>query len=145
MFKFLISLCHSENLYLYFNARKLPRASHSLLSLNYAIGFCQISQWYFGLFSVFQQLQASYSFYTWPSAPVLAWFLWERRQQLPGKHIVELGAGTALPGILAAKCGAVVTLTDSACLPKSLQHIRHCCEVNGLLPNQVRRFYIDYT
>ena len=85
-----------------------------------------------------EQLQASYSFYTWPSAPVLAWFLWERRKQLPGKHVVELGAGTALPGILAAKCGAAVTLTDSACLPKSLQHVRHCCEVNGLLPNQVR-------
>ncbi|XP_067005342.1 histone-arginine methyltransferase METTL23 [Anabrus simplex] len=85
-----------------------------------------------------EQLQASYSFYTWPSAPVLAWFLWEHRRELPGKHILELGSGTALPGIVAAKCGAAVTLTDSANLPKSLQHVKHCCEVNGLLPSQFR-------
>ncbi|RZF46702.1 hypothetical protein LSTR_LSTR002565 [Laodelphax striatellus] len=85
-----------------------------------------------------EQLQASYSSYTWPSAPVLAWFLWEHRFELPGKHIVELGSGTALPGILAAKCGATVTLTESAILPKSLQHVKRCCEVNGLQSNQVR-------
>ncbi|KAL1131166.1 hypothetical protein AAG570_012403 [Ranatra chinensis] len=85
-----------------------------------------------------EQLQASYSFYTWPSAPILAWFLWEHRSELPGKHIVELGAGTSLPGILAAKCGATVTLTESAVLPKSLEHVRHCCDANGLSPSQVR-------
>nr|CAD7201890.1 unnamed protein product [Timema douglasi]CAD7410446.1 unnamed protein product [Timema poppensis] len=85
-----------------------------------------------------EQLQASYSSYTWPSAPVLAWFLWEHRRELPGKHIVELGCGTSLPGIVAAKCGAAVTLTDSASLPKSLQHAKRCCEVNNLTPNQVR-------
>ncbi|XP_047113899.1 probable methyltransferase-like protein 23 [Schistocerca piceifrons] len=85
-----------------------------------------------------EQLQAGYSFYTWPSAPVLAWFLWEHRRELPGKHILELGSGTALPGIVAAKCGAAVTLTDNACLPKSLQHVKRCCEINGLQPNQAR-------
>ncbi|GJQ67956.1 hypothetical protein Trydic_g16713 [Trypoxylus dichotomus] len=51
-------------------------------------------------------LQGSYSFYTWPSAPVLAWFLWERRSELLNKRILEIGSGTALPGIVAAKCGA---------------------------------------
>ncbi|XP_046660185.1 probable methyltransferase-like protein 23 [Homalodisca vitripennis] len=85
-----------------------------------------------------EQLQASYSFYTWPSAPVLAWYLWERRTELLGKHIVELGAGTALPGIVAAKCGASVTLTESATLPRSIQHLRRCCELNNLQSNQVR-------
>ncbi|XP_063224138.1 histone-arginine methyltransferase METTL23 isoform X2 [Bacillus rossius redtenbacheri] len=84
------------------------------------------------------QLQASYSSYTWPSAPVLAWFLWEHRRELLGKRVVELGCGTSLPGIVAAKCGAAVTLTDSASLPKSLQHARRCCEVNGLTAGQVR-------
>ncbi|XP_073976951.1 histone-arginine methyltransferase METTL23 [Rhodnius prolixus] len=86
-----------------------------------------------------EKIQASYSFYTWPSAPILAWFLWEHRTELPGKHILELGAGTALPGILAAKCGATVTLTESATLPKSIQHVKRSCEVNGLTnSNQVR-------
>ncbi|KAF4524738.1 hypothetical protein B566_EDAN013806 [Ephemera danica] len=77
-------------------------------------------------------LQASYNFYTWPSAPVLAWFLWEHRRELPGKRVVEIGAGTSLPGIVAAKCGAIVTLTDCASLPRSLQHCERVCEVNGL-------------
>lgn len=82
-------------------------------------------------------LQASYNFYTWPSAPVLAWFLWEHKEELLGKRVLELGSGTALPGILASKCGANVTLSDSASLPRSLQHIRRSCELNGIL-SQVR-------
>ncbi|XP_014260973.1 methyltransferase-like protein 23 [Cimex lectularius] len=85
-----------------------------------------------------EKVQASYNSYTWPSAPILAWFLWQHRSELPGKHIIELGAGTALPGIVAAKCGATVTLTESATLPKALQHIKHCCQVNNLNNNQVR-------
>ncbi|CAG9770729.1 unnamed protein product [Ceutorhynchus assimilis] len=81
-------------------------------------------------------LQASYSFYTWPSAPVLAWFLWENRADLKGKRVLELGSGTALPGILAAKCGASVTLSDSATLPKSLAHTRRSCQLNNLSINE---------
>ncbi|KAI5728282.1 hypothetical protein M8J77_014119 [Diaphorina citri] len=85
-----------------------------------------------------EQLQASYSFYTWPSSPILAWFLWENRIELPNKHILELGAGTALPSIVAAKCGAHVTVTESSLLPKSIQHIKHSCQLNGLGNNRVR-------
>ncbi|CAH0546028.1 unnamed protein product [Brassicogethes aeneus] len=78
-------------------------------------------------------LQGSYSFYTWPSAPVLAWFLWEKRAELPGRRVLEIGSGTALPGIVAAKCGARVTLSDSATLPKTLQHIKRSCHLNNLV------------
>lgn len=60
--------------------------------------------------------------------------MWERRHALVGKRILELGAGTALPGILAAKCGAQVLLSDNCILPKSLQHIRRSCAVNNLRP-----------
>ncbi|KAK4876914.1 hypothetical protein RN001_009420 [Aquatica leii] len=81
-------------------------------------------------------LQASYSFYTWPSAPILAWFLWEHRKELLGLHVLEIGSGTALPGIVAAKCGAKVVLSDSATLPKSLAHIKRCCQLNNLKVNQ---------
>uniref|UniRef100_A0A034V5W7 Methyltransferase-like protein 23 n=1 Tax=Bactrocera dorsalis TaxID=27457 RepID=A0A034V5W7_BACDO len=81
-------------------------------------------------------LQSGYSFYTWPCAPVLAWFLWENRRNLVGKRVLELGAGTALPGILAAKCGARVILSDSCILPKSLAHIRKSCLANNLVPGQ---------
>lgn len=79
-------------------------------------------------------LQAGYSFYTWPSAHILAWFLWPRRDALQGKRILELGSGTSLPGILAAKVGAHVTLSDCATLAKTLTHIRRCCVLNDLSP-----------
>ncbi|XP_023178554.1 methyltransferase-like protein 23 [Drosophila hydei] len=79
-------------------------------------------------------LQGAYSFYTWPCAPILAHFLWERRQTLMCKRILELGAGTALPGIVAAKCGARVVLSDNCILPKSLAHIQKSCLTNQLQP-----------
>lgn len=81
-------------------------------------------------------LSAGYSFYTWPSAPLLAWYLWTQRRHLQGLRILELGCGTGLPGILAAKCGAYVTLTDSVALPRSLTHLSDCCEANGLVPGR---------
>lgn len=83
-----------------------------------------------------QLLQASYSFYTWPSAPVLAWFLWEHRGELVDKRVLEIGCGTGLPGILAAKCGAKVILSESATLPKSLAHIKRSCQLNDLIIDQ---------
>ncbi|EAT41735.1 AAEL006641-PA [Aedes aegypti] len=81
-------------------------------------------------------LLPGYSFYTWPSAQVLAWFLWERRLSLPNKRVLELGAGTSLPGILAAKCGAHVTLSDCGTLPKTIQHMQRCCRLNSLTPGK---------
>ncbi|CAO1407184.1 unnamed protein product [Diamesa tonsa] len=75
---------------------------------------------------------AAYSFYTWPSARVLAEFLFFMRKCLPDKKILEIGSGTSLPGILCAKLGANVILSDSACLPKSLEHIKRCCALNNL-------------
>lgn len=63
----------------------------------------------------------------------MAWFLWEHRNELPHQRILEIGSGTALPGILAAKCGATVTLSDSITLPKSLLHIQRCCQLNNLI------------
>ncbi|XP_060805626.1 acyl-CoA-binding domain-containing protein 6 [Amyelois transitella] len=81
-------------------------------------------------------LTAGYSFYTWPSASLLAWYLWTQRRHLRGLRVLELGCGTGLPGILAAKCGARVTLSDSVALPRSLQHLSTCCEANGLVPGR---------
>ncbi|KAL0820744.1 hypothetical protein ABMA28_006565 [Loxostege sticticalis] len=81
-------------------------------------------------------LSAGYSFYTWPSAPLLAWYLWTQRRHLRGLRVLELGCGTGLPGILAAKCGARVTLSDSVALPRSLRHLSACCEANGLVPGR---------
>lgn len=58
--------------------------------------------------------------------------MWEKRESLRDKHIFEIGSGTALPGLLAAKVGARVTLSDCATLPKTLNHIKHSCALNKL-------------
>ncbi|CRK99724.1 CLUMA_CG013011, isoform A [Clunio marinus] len=78
----------------------------------------------------------AYSFYTWPAAKILAQFIFYMRQCLVGKNILEIGAGTSLPGILAAKIGSNVTLSDSALLPKSLAHIDRICNLNKLKPGK---------
>ena len=47
-----------------------------------------------------------------------------------GKHILELGAGTSLPGVVAAKCGAHVTLSDCARFTKCLENCRISAATN---------------
>jgi predicted nicotinamide N-methyase len=46
--------------------------------------------------------------------------------------VLELGAGTALPGLLLAKLGACVTLTDAVHQPEVLANLEAACRVNGL-------------
>ena len=50
-----------------------------------------------------------------------------------GKRILELGAGTALPGLLAAKLGASkVILTDSLHLPHCINNCEEGVQLNDL-------------
>ncbi|XP_046855288.1 probable methyltransferase-like protein 23 isoform X2 [Xenia sp. Carnegie-2017] len=49
--------------------------------------------------------------------------------------ILELGCGTALPGVLAALCDANVTLTDGEQFENCLKNARKICEINGLGDN----------
>lgn len=58
--------------------------------------------------------------------------MWDNRLHLAEKKVLEIGAGTGLPGIVAAKCGADVLLSDSCALPKTLQNIQDNCNLNGL-------------
>ncbi|XP_077979862.1 histone-arginine methyltransferase METTL23-like [Glandiceps talaboti] len=82
--------------------------------------------------SIPEVLDGQYGMYVWPSAPVLAQYIWYHRNQVIGKNVLELGAGTSLPGIVAAKCGAKVILSDAAQLPQCLQNCKRSCEVNDL-------------
>ncbi|XP_007668109.1 methyltransferase-like protein 23 isoform X2 [Ornithorhynchus anatinus] len=70
--------------------------------------------------------------YVWPCAVVLAQYLWFHRRRLTGKTVLEIGAGVSLPGVLAAKCGAEVVLSDSAELPHCLENCARSCQANGL-------------
>ncbi len=75
---------------------------------------------------------AAYGLYTWPSAPVLAHWVWARRAKLRGARVLELGAGTALAGLAAAAVGATVTITDRAEAPQVLANARAAVTRNGL-------------
>lgn len=58
--------------------------------------------------------------------------MWVHREKFVGKRILEIGCGTALPGILAAKFGAKVILSDSCTLANALKHVHRCCIANNL-------------
>ena len=64
-----------------------------------------------------------YGIVVWPSAIALAHELAGR--ELAGKRVLELGAGTGLPGIVAASLGARVVQTDRQ------QVVLHVCKRNA--------------
>ncbi|XP_065582825.1 histone-arginine methyltransferase METTL23-like isoform X2 [Artemia franciscana] len=54
-----------------------------------------------------EQQKASYGLYTWPCASVLAWYIWCNKEAFVSKTVLEIGAGTCLPGIVAAKVSVI--------------------------------------
>jgi predicted nicotinamide N-methyase len=71
----------------------------------------------------------------WSSAIALAHEIVERASELHGGRVLELGAGTGLPGIVASSLGAHVTQTDRQEVSMSL------CRANG---ERNRASGIDY-
>ncbi len=61
----------------------------------------------------------------WPSSIALAFEIAGRGEALAGRTVLELGAGTGLPGIVAASFGAHVTQTDQQDLALTV------CRLNG--------------
>lgn len=45
---------------------------------------------------------------------------------------MQLGAGTAVPGVVASKCGAMVTLSDCS-KQRLVDHLQQTCVLNGLV------------
>jgi len=77
-------------------------------------------------------LNRAYGLYTWPGAPVLAQYVFHRRRAFAGRHVLELGAGTALPSLVAAQLGARVVVTDCARAPQLLENCRRALDLNGV-------------
>ena len=69
--------------------------------------------------------RAPYGVTLWPAAIAMAHELAGRADELRGRTLIELGAGTGLPGIVAASLGAAVTQTDRQELALSV------CRRNG--------------
>lgn len=66
----------------------------------------------------------------WPAARSLAVHLWDIREELSGRRVIELGCGLGLPGILAARLGAQVTATDFH--PDNGTWLQHNAALNGV-------------
>ena len=64
----------------------------------------------------------------WPSALALGRYLIQENIIRPGLTVTEMGCGLSLPGIIAGRLGASVTLTDY--LPSALDFARHNWEQN---------------
>ncbi|XP_019054485.1 PREDICTED: methyltransferase-like protein 23 isoform X2 [Nelumbo nucifera] len=63
---------------------------------------------------IIENMKEDYGLFVWPCSIALAEYVWQQRLRFAGTSVVELGAGTSLPGLVAAKVGAEVTLTDSS-------------------------------
>ena len=72
-----------------------------------------------------------YGIVLWPAAIALAHELAASADALPGARVLELGAGTGLPGIVAATFGAAVVQTDREDIALSM------CRRNGALNGTV--------
>ncbi|CAG0893151.1 unnamed protein product [Cyprideis torosa] len=85
-----------------------------------------------------EALHADHGMFTWPSSLILGQFIWKNRRDFVGKNILELGAGTAIPGILAAKIGAKrVYLSDNLAVLHVLRNLSQCTLANDLSSSEV--------
>ncbi|XP_057780880.1 uncharacterized protein LOC130999409 isoform X2 [Salvia miltiorrhiza] len=96
------------------------------------------SQHYFGSIrdgfsiSIIENMKEEYGLFVWPSSVILAEYVWQQKSRFSGVNVVELGAGTSLPGLVAAKVGADVTLTDDLSKAEVLSNMRRVCNINDL-------------
>lgn len=96
------------------------------------------SQHYFGSIgdgfsiSIVENMKEEYGLFVWPSSVILAEYVWQQKTRFCGANVVELGAGTSLPGLVAAKVGADVTLTDDVNKTEVLDNMRRVCNINDL-------------
>lgn len=75
--------------------------------------------------------------HVWPSAIALAAYVWARGTAMANIRVLELGAGVGLPGLLAAKLGAYVTLSDACDQTQVLENLTRACQLNNVSCNVV--------
>ena len=81
---------------------------------------------------VHEAADEEYGTYAWPSSLLLAQYLAEQHLDYQNRSLLELGCGIALPGLVAAKLGARVVLTDAAAHVKVLQNCKRSCDLNQI-------------
>ncbi|GMP30625.1 hypothetical protein CsSME_00005204 [Camellia sinensis var. sinensis] len=63
-------------------------------------------------------MKEEYGLFVWPCSVVLAEYVWQQMSCFSGVSMIKLGAGTSLPGLVAAKVGLDVTLTAESNRPE---------------------------
>ncbi|XP_058090817.1 uncharacterized protein LOC131237166 isoform X2 [Magnolia sinica] len=81
---------------------------------------------------IIENMQEDYGMFVWPCSIVLAEYVWQQRPRFLGMTVVELGAGTSLPGLVAAKVGSDVVLTDNSNRLEVLENMRKTSDLNNL-------------
>ncbi|KAF9618490.1 hypothetical protein IFM89_001891 [Coptis chinensis] len=81
---------------------------------------------------IIENIEEEYGMFVWPCSVALAEYVWQQRLRFSGVTVVELGAGTSLPGLVAAKLGSDVTLTDNSTRPEVLENMERMRELNHL-------------
>ena len=79
-----------------------------------------------------QFFSEEYGGMVWPAAKTVGTLLSANSERVQGKTVLELGCGTGLSGIVAAKCGAHVLFTDKRDPSDILNNCRENCRLNGL-------------
>ncbi|KAL8266038.1 hypothetical protein R6Q59_003382 [Mikania micrantha] len=82
--------------------------------------------------TVIESMKEDYGLFVWPCSVILAEYVWQQRSRFAGISVVELGAGTSLPGLVAAKVGADVILTDDSDRLEVLDNMRRVCDLNNI-------------
>ncbi|KAJ4788358.1 Methyltransferase-like protein 23 [Rhynchospora pubera] len=79
---------------------------------------------------IIENMEEDYGMFVWPCSIVLSEYVWQQRSRFQGVSVLELGAGTSLPGIVAAKVGSDVILTDKSHNSEVLSNMRSICDQN---------------
>ncbi|XP_010029645.2 methyltransferase-like protein 23 isoform X1 [Eucalyptus grandis] len=82
--------------------------------------------------SIIENMKEEYGLFVWPCSVVLAEYVWQQKSRFAGANVVELGAGTSLPGLVAARLGCDVTLTDDAGRLEVLDNMKQVSQLNNL-------------
>lgn len=104
----------------------------------------KISRHYFGkdssevshdfFIDIIENIREEYGMFVWPCSIILAEYIYQQRTRFStATTVVELGAGTSLPGLVAAKLGVDnVILTDDSSRTDVLENIEKICSLNEL-------------
>lgn len=83
-------------------------------------------------YHIIETVSESLSIFTWPCAYILAAFISINKHFILDKTVIELGAGTGLPSLIAFKCGAKrVILTERVDSPTASHLLQMTIDINN--------------